>query len=190
MRRARASCGAGATSRSTAAPKYFMMYETETLETLASPAYVERLEQSDAVDTEVPRALQELEPHGMPDDAVHRTRHRRRDGHHPSGSVSAGASRRSAGGSRMRRCPSSSSGPASRPRISARPTWRRPRSRRRRRTIRDKPDEVARWVLLVEGSDADIVGRACRGGARREGARVPWRGARIHRRRLRSAPRL
>jgi hypothetical protein len=28
--------------------------------------------------------------------------------------------------------------------------------------IRDKPDEVARWVLLVEGSDADIVGRACR----------------------------
>src|SRR5260370_40541639 len=26
-----------------AAPKYFMMYETETLETLASPAYVERL---------------------------------------------------------------------------------------------------------------------------------------------------
>jgi hypothetical protein len=28
--------------------------------------------------------------------------------------------------------------------------------------IRDKPDEVARWVLLVEGSDADIAGRACR----------------------------
>ena len=24
-----------------------------------------------------------------------------------------------------------------------------------------KPDEVARWVLLIEGSDADIVGRAC-----------------------------
>jgi hypothetical protein len=28
--------------------------------------------------------------------------------------------------------------------------------------MRDKPDEVARWVVLVEGSDADIVGRACR----------------------------
>src|SRR5262249_5091490 len=28
--------------------------------------------------------------------------------------------------------------------------------------IRDRPDEVARWVVLVEGSDADIVGRACR----------------------------
>jgi len=28
--------------------------------------------------------------------------------------------------------------------------------------IRDKPDEVARWVVIVEGSDAGIVGRACR----------------------------
>ena len=28
--------------------------------------------------------------------------------------------------------------------------------------IRDKPDEVARWVVLVEGSDAELVGRACR----------------------------
>ena len=27
--------------------------------------------------------------------------------------------------------------------------------------IRDKPDEVARWVLLIEGSDGGIVGRAC-----------------------------
>ena len=29
------------------------------------------------------------------------------------------------------------------------------------KSIRDKPDEVARWVLLVEGIDADIVQRAC-----------------------------
>ena len=29
------------------------------------------------------------------------------------------------------------------------------------KSIRDKPDEVARWVLLLEGIDADIVGRAC-----------------------------
>ena len=29
------------------------------------------------------------------------------------------------------------------------------------KSIRDKPDEVARWVLLVEGTDADIVQRAC-----------------------------
>ena len=29
------------------------------------------------------------------------------------------------------------------------------------KSIRDKPDEVARWVLLVEGIDADIVQLAC-----------------------------
>ena len=29
------------------------------------------------------------------------------------------------------------------------------------KSIRDKPDEVARWVLLAEGTDADIVRRAC-----------------------------
>ena len=29
------------------------------------------------------------------------------------------------------------------------------------KSIRDKPDEVARWVLLVEGIDAGIVQHAC-----------------------------
>jgi hypothetical protein len=29
------------------------------------------------------------------------------------------------------------------------------------KAIRDRPDEVARWVLLVEGYDAAIVQRAC-----------------------------
>jgi len=30
------------------------------------------------------------------------------------------------------------------------------------KSIRDKPDELARWVVLLEGIDSDIVGRACR----------------------------
>jgi len=30
------------------------------------------------------------------------------------------------------------------------------------KNIRDKPDELARWVVLVEGIDTDIVEGACR----------------------------
>jgi len=144
-----------------AAPKYFMMYETETLETLASPAYVERL------NNPTPWTRKCLALFRNSNRTACRT------------TLSIG---RGLGGAvaTIRLGPSAGREQALRrwltgealPRLLERPNITAAHLceadvetttvKTAEKDIRDKPDEVARWVLLVEGTDADIVGRACR----------------------------
>jgi hypothetical protein len=108
----------------------------------------------------VPRALQELEPHRLPQHAVDRARHRRRDGDHPPGPVGGReqALRQWLTGEALPRL-------LEQPGISAAHLCEADIDtttvKTAEKSIRDKPDEVARWVLLVEGIDAGIVRRAC-----------------------------
>src|SRR6266568_2948967 len=127
-----------------AAPKYFMMYETETLETLASPAYVERL------NNPTPWTRKCL--------ALFRNSNRTACrntlslGHGIGGAMATtrlGQRATSPGISAAHLCEADVETTT---------------VKTAEKAIRDKPDEVARWVLLVEGSDADIVGRTCREG--------------------------
>jgi hypothetical protein len=143
-----------------AAPKYFMMYETETLATLASPAYVERL------NNPTPWTRKCLALFRNSNRTACRT------------TVSLG---RGIGGAlaTIRLGPSSGREQALRrwlteealPKVLERPGLtavhlceadvETTTVKTAEKEIRDKPDEVARWVLLVEGSDAGIVRRAC-----------------------------
>ncbi len=144
-----------------ASPKYFMMYETETLATLASPAYVERLNNP----TPWTRRCLSL------------FRNSNRTACRTTLSIGGGI-----GGAlaTIRLGPSIGREEAlrrwlrdealakllGRPGISSahlcEADVETTTVKTAEKAIRDKPDEVARWVLLVEGSDADIVGRACR----------------------------
>ena len=144
-----------------ASPTYFMMYETETLETLASPAYVERL------NNPTPWTRKCL--------ALFKNSNR-----------TACRTTLSMGGGMGGAVATIRLGPAT-GREEALRRWLRDEAlpkllerpglssahlceadvetttvKTAEKAIRDKPDEVARWVLHVEGSDADIVGRACR----------------------------
>ncbi len=143
-----------------AAPKYFMMYETETLETLASPAYVERLNN----------------PTPWTRKCLALFRNSNRTACRTTQSIGGGI-----GGAvaTIRLGPSPGREQALRqwltaealPKILERPgisaahlceaDVETTTVKTKEKDIRDKADEVARWVLLVEGSDADIVGRAC-----------------------------
>jgi len=143
-----------------AAPKYFMMYETETLATLASPPYVERLNN----------------PTPWTQKCLALFRNSNRTACRTTASVGGGI-----GGAvgTIRLGPSPGREQALRqwlvaealPKILERPgisaahlceaDVETTTVKTKEKDIRDKPDEVARWVLLVEGSDADIVGRAC-----------------------------
>src|SRR3989442_8683077 len=144
-----------------AAPKYFMMYETETLETLASPAYVERPNN----------------PTPWTRKCLALFRNSNRTACRTTLSIGGGI-----GGAvaTIRLGPSQGREQALRqwlttealPKIFERPGISAAHLceadvdtttvKTKEKDIRDKPDEVARWVLLVEGSDTDIVGRACR----------------------------
>jgi hypothetical protein len=144
----------------TAGPKYFMMYETETLETLASPAYVERL------NNPTPWTRKCLALFRNSNRTACRT------------TLSIG---RGIGGAMatIRLGPSAGREQALRrwltgealpkllewPGISAahlcEADVETTTVKTAEKSIRDKPDEVAHWVLLVEGIDADIVQRAC-----------------------------
>jgi len=144
-----------------AAPKYFMMYETETLATLASPAYVERLNN----------------PTPWTQKCLALFRNSNRTACRTTASLGGGI-----GGviATIRLGPSPGREQALRqwlvtealptilggPGISAahlcEADVETTTVKTKEKDIRDKPDEVARWVVLVEGSDADIVGRACR----------------------------
>jgi hypothetical protein len=143
-----------------AAPKYFMMYETETLETLASPAYVERL------NNPTPWTRKCLALFRNSNRTACRT------------TVSIG---RGIGGAMatVRLGPAPGRELALRQWLVAlalRKLLERPgisaahfceadvettTVKTAEKNIRDKPDEVARWVLMVEGVDTDIVKRAC-----------------------------
>ena len=142
-------------------PKYFMMYETETLATLASPAYVERL------NNPTPWTRKSLALFRNSNRTACRT------------TLSLG---RGLGGAiaTIRLGPAAGREDAlrgwlagealsvllERPGISAahlcEADVETTTVKTAEKSIRDKPDEVARWVVLVEGVDADIVGRACR----------------------------
>jgi hypothetical protein len=144
-----------------AAPKYFMMYETETLETLASRAYVERLNN----------------PTSWTRRCLALFRNSNRTACRTTLSIGRGI-----GGAvvTIRLGPSGGRGEALRrwlvdealPKLLERPgisaahlceaDVETTTVKTTEKDIRDKPDEVARWVLLIEGSDANIVGRACR----------------------------
>jgi len=144
-----------------AAPKYFMMYETETLATLASPAYVERLNN----------------PTPWTQKCLALFRNSNRTACRTTASLGGGI-----GGAiaTIRLGPSPGREQALRqwlvaealPTILERPgisaahlceaDVETTTVKTKEKDIRDKPDEVARWVVLVEGSDADIVDRACR----------------------------
>jgi hypothetical protein len=143
-----------------AAPKYFMMYETETLETLASPAYVERL------NNPTPWTRKCL--------ALFRNSNRTAC----RNTLSIG---RGIGGAiaTIRLGPAPGREAALRrelvtealPKLLERPgisaahlceaDIETTTVKTAEKSIRDRPDEVARWVLLVEGIDAAIVQRAC-----------------------------
>ncbi len=131
-----------------AAPKYFMMYETETLETLASPAYVERLNN----------------PTPWTRKCLALFRNSNRTACRNTLSIGRGiggamatirlgprAGREQA----LRQWLTSEALPKLLERVETTTV------KTAEKSIRDKPDEVARWVLLVEGTDADIVQRAC-----------------------------
>ena len=144
-----------------AAPKYFMMYETETLETLASPAYVERLNN----------------PTPWTRKCLALFRNSNRTACRTTLSIGCGI-----GGAMA----TVRLGPApgreatlrqwltrealpnllERPSISAahfcEADVETTTVKTAEKSIRDKPDEVARWVLLLEGINPDVVGRACR----------------------------
>jgi hypothetical protein len=143
-----------------AAPKYFMMYETETLETLASPAYVERL------NNPTPWTRKCLALFRNSNRTACRT------------TLSIG---RGIGGAiaTIRLGPSAGREQALRrwltealPKLVERPNITAAHLceadvetttvKTAEKDIRDKPDEVARWVVLVEGIDSDVVGHACR----------------------------
>jgi hypothetical protein len=144
-----------------AAPRYFMMYETETLETLASPAYVERL------NNPTPWTRKCLALFRNSNRTACRT------------TLSIG---RGIGGAvaTIRLGPSGGREQALRrwlvdealPKLLERPgisaahlceaDVETTTVKTTEKDIRDKPDEVARWVVLVEASDAHIVGQACR----------------------------
>ncbi len=140
-----------------AAPKYFMMYETETLETLASPAYVERL------NNPTPWTRKSL--------AIFRNSNR------PACRTVASMGRgiggvlatlrlgpRAGQENALRRWLTEEAFPklVERPGISGANLFEADVEtttvKTEEKNIRDKPDELARWVVLVEGIDTDIVG--------------------------------
>ena len=157
-----------------AAPKYFMMYETETLETLAGPAYVERLNN----------------PTPWTRKCLARFRNSNRTACRNTLSIGRGI-----GGAMatvrlgpapgreatLRQWLTSAALPKllERPGISAvhlcEADVETTIVKTAEKSIRDKPDEVARWVLLVEGIDAGIVQRACADAL--DGAALESRGA-------------
>jgi hypothetical protein len=143
-----------------AAPKYFMMYETETLETLASPAYVERL------NNPTPWTRKCLALFRNSNRTACRTMlsiGRGIGGVMATIRLGPAAGREQA----LRQWLTSEALPKllERPGISAvhlcEADVETTTVKTAEKSIRDKPDEVARWVLLVEGTDADIVRRAC-----------------------------
>jgi hypothetical protein len=143
-----------------AAPKYFMMYETETLETLASPAYVERLNN----------------PTPWTRKCLALFRNSNRTACRNSLSIGRGVGLAIA---TIRLGPAAGREQALRqwltgealPKLLERPgisaahlceaDVETTTVKTAEKAIRDKPDEVARWVVLVEGYDADIVQRVC-----------------------------
>jgi len=144
-----------------AAPKYFMMYETETLETLASPAYVERL------NNPTPWTRKCLALFRNSNRTACRTT--LSIGLGIGGAVATIRLGPSAGREQaLRRWLTDEALPKllERPNITAahlcEADVETTTVKTAEKDIRDKPDEVARWVLLVEGIDSDIVGRACR----------------------------
>jgi hypothetical protein len=144
-----------------AAPKYFMMYETETLGTLASPAYVERL------NNPTPWTRKCLALFRNSNRTACRTT--LSIGRGIGGAVATirlGPSGRREQELRQWLTDETLPKLLERPGISAahlcEADVETTTVKTKEKDIRDKPDEVARWVLLVEGSDADIVGRACR----------------------------
>ncbi len=144
----------------TAAPKYFMMYETETLETLASPAYVERL------NNPTPWTRKCLALFRNSNRTACRTT--LSIGRGIGGAMATIRLGPSAGREQaLRRWLTGEALPEllERPGISAahlcEADVETTTVKTAEKSIRDKPDEVARWVLLVEGIDADVVRRAC-----------------------------
>lgn len=144
-----------------AAPKYFMMYETETLETLASPAYVERLNHP------TPWTRKCLALFRNSNRTACRTT--LSIGRGIGGAIATIRLGPSGGGEEaLRRWLTSEALllVLERPGISAahlcEADVETTTVKTAEKAIRDRPDEVARWVLLVEGSDADLVGRASR----------------------------
>ncbi len=144
----------------TAAPKYFMMYETETLETLASPAYVERL------NNPTPWTRRCLALFRNSNRTACRTT--LSIGRGIGGAMATIRLGPSAGREQaLRRWLTGEALPSllERPGISGAHLCEvdveTTTVKTAEKSIRDKPDEVARWVLLVEGIDADVVGRAC-----------------------------
>ena len=144
-----------------AAPKYFMMYETETLETLASPAYVERLNNP----TPWTRKCLALFRNS------NRTacRNTLSIGRGIGGAMATIRLGPAAGREQaLRQWLTSEALPKvlERPGISAahlcEADVETTTVKTEEKNIRDKPDELARWVVLVEGIDTDIVERACR----------------------------
>jgi hypothetical protein len=144
-----------------AAPKYFMMYETETLGTLASPAYVERLNNP----TPWTRKCLALFRNSNRT-ACRTTLSIGRGIGGAVGTIRLGPSGGREQGFRQWLTDETLPKLLERPGISAahlcEADVETTTVKTKEKDIRDKPDEVARWVLLVEGSDADIVGRACR----------------------------
>ncbi len=142
-------------------PKYFMMYETESLETLASPAYVERL------NSPTPWTRKCLALFRNSNRTACRTTislGRGIGGAMATIRLGPGASREQA----LRQWLSGQALPKllERPGISAAHLLEADVAtttvKTEERSIRDKPDELARWVVLVEANDPDVVERACR----------------------------
>jgi hypothetical protein len=143
------------------APKYFMMYETESLGTLASPAYVDRL------NNPTPWTRKSL--------AIFRNSNR-------TACRTVASVGRGIGGvlatlrlgprvgqeNALRRWLTEEAFPklVERPGLSGANLFEADVEtttvKTEEKNIRDKPDELARWVVLVEGIDTDIVERACR----------------------------
>jgi hypothetical protein len=143
------------------APKYFMMYETETLGTLASPAYVERLNDP------TPWTRKCLALFRNSNRTACRTTlslGRGLGGMIATIRLGPASGREEA----LRRWLADQVLPAllERPGISAahlcEADVETTTVKTAEKAIRDRPDEVARWVVLVEGIDAEIVARACR----------------------------
>ena len=144
-----------------ATPKYFMMYETETLETLAGPAYLERLNN----------------PTPWTRKCLALFRNSNRTACRTTLSIGRGIGGAMAtvrlgpapgGEASLRQWLTGEALPKllERPGISAAHLCEADVAtttvKTAEKSIRDKPDELARWVLLLEGIDPDVVGRACR----------------------------
>lgn len=143
-----------------AAPKYFMMYETDTLETLAGAHYVERL------NNPTPWTRKSLALFRNSNRTACRTT--LSIGRGIGGAMATIRLGPSVGHeASLRQWLTGEALPAllGRPGISAvhlcEADLETTTVKTAEKSIRDKPDEVARWVLLVEGIDADIVRGAC-----------------------------